>query len=80
MTSLYNMTAMLEAYRDELERGGLLEQAHQLKGTELYDVSGVRTTLGILEQMDEGTEVSKCVRRNLIGMMNQYLAEARIAC
>lgn len=80
MSELGNMSAMIESLRDELVRGGLSEQALQLKGIELYDDGSVRTALSTLEQMTVDTEVSKCVRRHLMGMMRQYLAEAQMAC
>lgn len=77
--SLSNMSAMLEAYRDELARGGFSEQALRLKGLELYDTNGAHTALRTLEEMPQSTKVADCVRRHVMGMLRSFLTEAQLA-
>jgi hypothetical protein len=77
--NLSDISVMLEAYRDELVRGGFSEQALRLRGLQLHDTNDAHIALGILNNMPHSTKVADCVRGHLMGMLNSYLSAAQLA-
>jgi hypothetical protein len=76
---LSNVKIMLEAYCNELERGGHSEEALQLKGLELFDVSGAHVALATLRSMPNVACIADCVKRNLIQMLQNLLRIQQLA-